>query len=474
MVYRVFREYGALLGAVLGVVLVLLGWLIDRTGVELPLLWMLLGASLILGLCFYGVGRSVSAQERELEKVAVDSGAGLREVQRYIQSLADGNYGESVSVDLDGQTAADLERFRSALVRENENKARLQWETQGLAQFSALLRGVQDLSAMSQDVVRFIVKYLNCNQGSFYRVKETDALYPVLELEACYAYDRLKHLTRTVDAGQGLLGQCYYEAQPILLYEVPQNYLSITSGLGHATPRCILIMPAVAEGKVLGVIEIAAFHRLGDHEVAFCKKAAEAFATVIHALATHEHIKQLLHQSQGQMEQLRSQEEEMRQNLEELKATEEQLSHQLGESRRMKFELETRERVLGLTTILSETDPFGTITFVNDKFCEVAKYKPEELLGKPHNIVRHPDMPQALFALFWSEIRKGNVFKGIVKNRTKDGNHYWVQATIVPVKDAHGKVVKYIGARYHLTDDVQALALYNKQAEQLGFPLLQG
>jgi PAS domain S-box-containing protein len=327
---------------------------------------------------------------------------------------------------------------------------------------------------MSLEVVRFIVKYLDCNQGSFYRVKQEEEQYPVLELEACYAYDRRKHLHRIIDAGQGLVGQCYYEAQPILLYDVPQNYVSITSGLGQATPSCILIMPMVAERKVLGVLEVAAFHRLADHEVNFCKKAAEAFATVIHSLATHESIKQLLTQSQVQMEQLRSQEEEMRQNLEELKATEEQLSHQLDDSRRMKFALETRERVLGLTTILSETDPFGTITFVNDKFCEVAKYKPEELLGKSHNVVRHPDMPKDLFAMFWSEIKAGRVFRGIVKNRAKDGTPYWVDATIVPVKDEHGRIVKYIGARYHLTDTAQAVTLYNRQAEKLGFPLLNG
>jgi len=473
MVYRVFKQYGVGLGAALGVILILLYWAISSSGVAQPLPWMLFVAAVGSGLCFYWISRAVTGRERVLRQQLVVSDTSLREVQRYIQRLAQGNYQQAATA-LDVQTAADLERFRTTLVRENESRTRLQWETQGLAQFGELLRSARSLSDMSLEVVRFIVKYLNCNQGSFYRVKEAQAQYPVLELEACYAYDRRKYQDRVIDAGQGLLGQCYHEAQHILLYNVPQNYVSITSGLGHATPRCILIMPAVAEGKVLGVLEVAAFHRLSDHEVAFCKKATEAFATVIHSLATHESIKQLLLQSQGQMEQLRLQEEEMRQNLEELKATEEQLSRQLEESRRVKFELEARERVLGLTTILSETDPFGTITFVNEKFCQVAKYKPEELLGKPHNIVRHPDMPKALFALFWSEIRAGRVFRGVVKNLAKDGTPYWVEATIVPIKDDDGGIVKYVGARYHLVDEAQALILYNKQAGRLGFPLLNG
>jgi methyl-accepting chemotaxis protein len=129
-----------------------------------------------------------------------------------------------------------------------------------------------------------------------------------------------------------------------------------------------------------------------------------------------------------------------------------------------------RESVLGLTTILSEADERGVITLVNDKLCDVSKYTREELIGKPHSIFRHPDMPKELFKIFWQTIKAGQVFKGIIKNRAKDGTHYWVDATIVPVKDEAGKVVQYIGARYHITDDALALALYNKQAEALKLP----
>jgi PAS domain S-box-containing protein len=133
---------------------------------------------------------------------------------------------------------------------------------------------------------------------------------------------------------------------------------------------------------------------------------------------------------------------------------------------------EQRENVLSLTTILSEADERGVITLVNDKLCEVSKYTREELLGKPHSIFRHSDMPKELFKIFWQTINAGKVFKGIIKNRAKDGSHYWVDATIVPVKDDAGKIVKYIGARYHITDDALALGLYNRQAEALKLPKL--
>lgn len=180
----------------------------------------------------------------------------------------------------------------------------------------------------------------------------------------------------------------------------------------------------------------------------------------------------LLAESQQQSEELQAQQEELRQNMEELAATQDEMSRQMNETDRISRELEVRESVFSLTTILSEADEHGTITLVNDKLCKVSGYTKEELIGKPHSIFRHPDMPKELFKIFWSTIKKGEAFKGIIKNRTKDGSHYWVDATIVPVKDADGKIVKYIGARYHFEDDEIATILYNRQAAKLKLPEL--
>lgn len=154
-------------------------------------------------------------------------------------------------------------------------------------------------------------------------------------------------------------------------------------------------------------------------------------------------------------------------------ALQQQTEKLLTESQRVKRDLEIRESVFSLTTILSEADVHGTILAVNSKLCEVSGYTEEELIGKPHSIFRHPDMPKELFRLFWETIKKGEVFKGIIKNRAKDGSYYWVDATIVPVKDDAGKIVKYIGARYHIEDSEMALLLYNRQAKRLNLPQLK-
>ena len=82
--------------------------------------------------------------------------------------------------------------------------------------------------------------------------------------------------------------------------------------------------------------------------------------------------------------------------------------------------------------LVSETDEKGIIRFANRDFCNIAEYNLEELIGKPHNIVRHKDMPKAAFKSLWDTVQKGEIWTGYVKNRAKNGDFYWVYATVFP------------------------------------------
>lgn len=84
--------------------------------------------------------------------------------------------------------------------------------------------------------------------------------------------------------------------------------------------------------------------------------------------------------------------------------------------------------------IVSATDTQGVITYCNDRFCEISKYSRDELMGQAHNLLRHPDMPQAAFQMMWTALKAGKPWMGIVKNRCKDGDHYWVSAYVTPLK----------------------------------------
>ena len=112
-------------------------------------------------------------------------------------------------------------------------------------------------------------------------------------------------------------------------------------------------------------------------------------------------------------------------------------------------------------TLVSTTDPQGRITHCNAAFVQVSGYSYEELLGQPHNLVRHPDMPPEAFKDLWSTIGHGRPWSGVVKNRCKNGDHYWVLANVTPVME-NGKPVGYMSVRLKPTrEQIQdAEALY--------------
>ena len=96
--------------------------------------------------------------------------------------------------------------------------------------------------------------------------------------------------------------------------------------------------------------------------------------------------------------------------------------------------------------ILSSTDLKGIITYANRKFCEIAGYTSEELVGKNHNIIRHPDMPKAAYTEVWNTISSGKEWVGLVKNLRKDGKYYWVYTHILPIRK-NNEIVGYSAAR---------------------------
>ena len=88
--------------------------------------------------------------------------------------------------------------------------------------------------------------------------------------------------------------------------------------------------------------------------------------------------------------------------------------------------------------LVSETDARGILKFANEDFCTIAGFTVEELIGKPHSLVRHNDMPRAAFKDLWQTVQRGDIWDGYVKNATKDGGYYWVYATVYPFESSDG------------------------------------
>jgi len=127
------------------------------------------------------------------------------------------------------------------------------------------------------------------------------------------------------------------------------------------------------------------------------------------------------------------------------------------------------ELAINESNILSRANLDGTITYVNDKFCEISGYSKEESIGRNHSIVRHSDTPSSIFNDLWKTVQEGKPWKGIIKNKAKNGQPYWVDTTIVPIVDNNDKITEYMAIRHDLTElfelhkeieDTQAEVIY--------------
>lgn len=127
--------------------------------------------------------------------------------------------------------------------------------------------------------------------------------------------------------------------------------------------------------------------------------------------------------------------------------------------------LDQYKAVVDKTTLLSKTDVKGRITYVNEAFVSLSGYTADELIGKPHNVVRHPEIAASVFKELWETIQSGKIWHGRIKNRKKDGSAYVVDATIFPITDEKGKITEYIAIRHDITELEELKELLEKDLQ---------
>jgi PAS domain S-box-containing protein len=293
---------------------------------------------------------------------------------------------------IEGEAGLAISNLKNKLHAIKEDEEQRVWIAQGIAQISEIRKDNSSLSDYAYQIISYLVKFLEANQGVVY-VKNDDDNSDCLELLATYAYGRRKynHERIILELGTGLIGQCALEGGMVILTDVPKDYVKITSGLGEALPRCITLTPLSFRGEVLGVIEIASFQKFSSHKIEFLKKACETIGLELSNVRSQERTRKLLEQSR---------EEELRQNLEEMKTTqremllkEDQLNKQLINTQRAMAmadaERKKNEAILeGCMDAVISFKQNGTIEFFNQAA--------EEVFGVSRKDVLHQDIGELL------------------------------------------------------------------------------
>ncbi|BDD01658.1 GAF domain-containing protein [Persicobacter psychrovividus] len=291
------------------------------------------------------------------------------------------------------QLGKSLLALRDRLQTVAEDEEKRNWTNEGLAQFTGLLREInqgENASAFDQFLSN-LVKYIGATQGAVYITDQQPEGNMMLKMVGCYAYDRKKYIDKSIEIGEGLVGQAYLEKAPIFLTDVPDHYLNIRSGLGDSAPRCVVIIPLIYGEEVQGILELASFEVLQPFHLGFLDRIGNNVAAAISSWRTSVETKDMLERLQESEHETRQQEEELRQNLEELSATQENMERLRKEKEevlnieREKFEKTTKlyRRILdSLPNKVFLKDADCRMVLVNDRTLEVMGGDESKILGK--------------------------------------------------------------------------------------------
>jgi PAS domain S-box-containing protein len=318
----------------------------------------------------------------------------------FLEKIGDGNFNLSYEVlSKDDKLGYSILSMKDKLQKLVSKETRSQWSTEGIAKFSAILReNNDDIKILCDKLLPELVDYMEANQAAIFLLNTEEKENTCLEMVSAYAWNRNEFLSNTIAIGEGLIGQAAVEKETIYMTDVPDNYIRITSGLGYASPKSILIVPLLLNDEVLGIMELAAFKPFETNEIDFVEKLSEIVASTVMKSNTNKQTQRLLKNSQKLTEELRTQKEELRQQGEilksytnELEDIKQNLSEKLNEASiglQMKIqdiEMEKAKNIAileGCVDCVISFDHTGKIEYFNNAAEETWGIGRDSILGK--------------------------------------------------------------------------------------------
>lgn len=361
----------------------------------------------------------------------------LRTNADFAQKVGEGKF------DADFKTASDDDTLGLALInmrnnlvenaRQNEERT---WIVRGVAEASEILRTHDSIDALGDEIVQFIITKINAVQGAFYIVNDDNPEKKTIDIQASFAYGRKKYLKASFRFAEGLVGQAAVEQDTVLRTEIPDDYITITSGiLGDQKPTCILITPLITNEEVYGVLEFAGLHKFDPSQVKFVQELSMIIARTVFNIKVNNRTRRLLSESQAMSAELKEKQQVLNQNAEEMQATQEELKRsnlrleeQIQEvnrtQKRMQLLLENASEVI---TIYEED---GTIRYISPSVESILGYAQREMQGRTDRDKVHPDAVEK-FAEMFAQLQANPDEKVTIQYeyRTRSGQYIWLEST---------------------------------------------
>jgi PAS domain S-box-containing protein len=356
-----------------------------------------------------------------------------------------------------GDIGNEVTKMRLSLKQIVEETNERNWFNEGFALMGEILRERNRDADFYEILIAELVGYSGVTQGGIFAY---NAHKKVMEMRASYAFSRQKYIIKEVEIGEGLVGRVWREKDIVHITDIPYDYAEISSGLGGAQPKSILVVPLITDGTVVGVMEFAHLQTFAHRQIEFMQRVADSIAATIVRIQIDEETKRLLDESQALAVRLQEQEEETRQSLEEVTTAQELMA-------RNSYEMERQLQALDSVFMMMDFDMRGNFIRVNENLLNLSGYHLSELMNQHFSILLGVRANDTKVLVDWQSILQGNILSGEFVRYNKSGQKFWMYEVIYPLFNKDGKILKISSIGYEITKQKEQERQIHEQLKEL-------